>query len=95
MFYDRLGTHRGVQLRFEPFAATAGADRVITSEGLAPKQLLDLRGMQGGGLLDSGGKPTVYEPGASDVRTLWEFVTQSIVAQTHLNGGGVCAVKPL
>ncbi|WP_225411974.1 hypothetical protein [Stigmatella hybrida] len=95
MFYDRLGTHRGVQLRFEPFAATAGADRVITSEGLATQQLLDLRGMQGEELRDSDGTPVVYEPGAYDVRTLWAFVTQSIVDQAHLNGGGVCAVKPL
>ncbi|MDC0712820.1 hypothetical protein POL68_30445 [Stigmatella sp. ncwal1] len=95
MFYDRLGTHRGVQLRFEPFAATAGPDKVITSEGLATQQLLDLRGMQGEELLDSEGKPVVYEPGAYGVKTLWEFVSQSIVDQAHLNGGGVCAVSPL
>src|ERR1044071_2745421 len=30
MFYDRLGTHRGVQLRFDAFAATADARKVIT-----------------------------------------------------------------
>ncbi|WP_224368397.1 hypothetical protein [Hyalangium versicolor] len=95
MFYDRLGTHRGVKLRFEPFAAVAGADKVISSEDLATQQLLDLRGMDGGELLDNEGKPVVYEPGAYNVRTLWEFVTQSIVDQAHLNGGGVCAVSPI
>ncbi|WP_224246272.1 hypothetical protein [Hyalangium gracile] len=95
MFYDRLGTHRGVQLRFEAFAASAGPDKLITSEGLAGQQLLDLRGMNGGELLDAAGKPVIYEPGAYAVQTLWEFVTQSIVDQAHLNGGGVCAVVPL
>jgi hypothetical protein len=94
MFYDRLGTHRGVQLRFEAFAATGGADKLITSEGLAQQQILDLRGMNGGELLDAQGKPVIYEPGAYEVKTLWEFVTQSIVDQAHLNGGGVCAVAP-
>jgi hypothetical protein len=95
MFYDRLGTHRGVQLRFDAFAASAGADKVITSEGLASQQILDLRGMNGGELVDAAGKPVIYEPGAYGVATLWEFVTQSIVDQAHLNGGGVCAVAPL
>lgn len=95
MFYDRLGTHRGVQLRFDAFAATADAGRNITSEGLASQQILDLRGMSGGELLDAEGKPVLYEPGPYDVRTLWEFVTQSIIDQAHLNGGGVCAVASL
>ncbi|MDY7228163.1 hypothetical protein [Hyalangium rubrum] len=94
MFYDRLGTHRGVQLRFEAFAAAAGPDKLITSEDLVTQQILDLRGMEGGELLDAQGQPVVYEPGAYAVKTLWEFVTQSIVDQAHLNGGGVCAVSP-
>ncbi|HZH17553.1 MAG TPA: hypothetical protein VE057_24580 [Archangium sp.] len=92
MFYDRLGTHRGVELRFDAFAATADADKVITPEGLAGQRLLDLRGLDGGELKDAQGRPVVYEPGAYTVRTLQEFVTQSIVDQAHLNGGGVCTV---
>ncbi len=92
MFYDRLGTHRGVQLRFDAFAATADANRVITPEGLSAQKLLDLQGPDGGELKDSQGRPVVYEPGAYTVRTLQEFVTQSIVDQAHLNGGGVCTV---
>ena len=94
MFYDRLGTHRGVQLRFDAFAATADAQHVITPEGLATQDLLDPRGLDGGELRDADGQPVVYEPGAHTVRTLREFVTQSIVDQAHLNGGGVCAVAP-
>jgi hypothetical protein len=92
MFYDRLGTHRGVQLRFDAFAATADASRVITPEGLSAQKLLDLHGPDGGELKDGQGRPVVYEPGAYTVRTLQEFVTQSIVDQAHLNGGGVCTV---
>lgn len=92
MFYDRLGTHRGVQLRFDAFAATADASKLITSEGLSTQRLLDLRGMDGGELRDAAGAPVLYEPGAYTVRTLQEFVTQSIVDQAHLNGGGVCTV---
>ncbi len=94
MFYDRLGTHRGVQLRFDAFAATADGNKVITPEGLAAQNLLDLRGLDGGELKDAQGRPVVYEPGAYTVRTLQEFITQSIVDQAHLNGGGVCTVAP-
>ncbi len=92
MFYDRLGTHRGVELRFDAFAASADAERVITPEGLAGQRLLDLRGPDGGELKDGEGRPVVYEPGAYTVRTLQEFVTRSVVDQAHLNGGGVCTV---
>jgi len=91
MFYDRLGTHRGVQLRFEAIAATAGEDDVITPDGLATQRLTDLRGRGGGELRDAQGQPVVYQPGAFDVKTLQEFITQSVVDQAHLNGGGVCA----
>ncbi|RKH03955.1 hypothetical protein [Corallococcus carmarthensis] len=92
MFYDRLGTHRGVQLRFEAIAATADANHAITPEGLASQDLLDLRGLDGGELRDAQGQPVVYQPGAYALRTLQEFITQSIVDQAHLNGGGVCTV---
>ncbi|NNC19505.1 hypothetical protein HJC22_27690 [Corallococcus exiguus] len=92
MFYDRLGTHRGVQLRFEAIAATADANHAITPEGLASQDLLDLRGLDGGELRDAQGQSVVYQPGAYALRTLQEFVTQSIVDQAHLNGGGVCTV---
>ncbi|RKH55324.1 hypothetical protein [Corallococcus llansteffanensis] len=92
MFYDRLGTHRGVQLRFEAIAATADEHHAITPEGLASQDLLDLHGLDGGTLTDAQGQPVVYQPGAYDLRTLQAFVTQSIVDQAHLNGGGVCTV---
>jgi len=92
MFYDRLGTHKGVQLRFDAIAATASADGIITPERLAAQQLTDLKARDGQELRDARGQPVVYLPGAYDVRTLQEFITQSIVDQAHLNGGGVCTV---
>lgn len=91
MFYDRLGTHQGVKLRFDAIAATA-EDGVITPEGLAAQQLTDLRDAGGRELRGADGQPVVYLPGAYDVRTLQEFITQSVVDQAHLNGGGVCTV---
>jgi hypothetical protein len=95
MFYDRLGTHRGVQLRFEAIAATADTSRAITPEGLATQDLLDLHGLDGGELKDAQGQPVVYLPGAYALRTLQEFISQSIVDQAHLNGGGVCTAAAL
>jgi len=90
LFYDRLGTHRGVKLRFDAFAAAAGGDGVITLEDLETQDLLDLRGLNGNELRDAQGQPVVYEPGAFGARTLKEFVLRSVVDQAHLNGGGVC-----
>ncbi|MCP3099741.1 hypothetical protein LZ198_12775 [Myxococcus sp. K15C18031901] len=92
MFYDRLGTHQGVKLRFDAIAATASPEGLIVPEGLSSQQLTDLRDREGQELRDAKGQPVVYLPGAHDVRTLQEFVTQSIVDQAHLNGGGVCTV---
>jgi hypothetical protein len=92
LFYDRLGTHRGVKMRFEAFAAAADGNRLITLERLATQDLLDLRGVDGGELRDAEGRLVVYEPGAYAVRTLKDFVLQSVVDQAHLNGGGVCEV---
>jgi hypothetical protein len=48
--------------------------------------------LDGGELRDVAGKPVIYEPGAYTVRTHQKFVSQSIVDQAHLNGGGVCTV---
>jgi hypothetical protein len=93
MLYDRLGTHKGVKLRFEAFAAVAGEDRLITTDELATQDLLSLRGLDGGELVDPGKGPVVYQPGSYAVRTLLDFVSQSIVDQAHLNGGGICEVE--
>ncbi len=93
MFYDKLGTHQGVKLRFEAFAAAAGDDFVVTTDELATQNILDLRGTDGLPLDDQNGTPVIYNPGSYGVRTLLEFISQSIVDQAHLNGGGLCTVR--
>lgn len=93
LLYDRLGTHRGVRLRFE--AWTRGGDQGITLATLHQQDLLDLRGRDGAPLVDAAGARVVYDPGPYDVRHLDELVAQSITDQAHLNGGGVCTVAPL
>jgi hypothetical protein len=92
LLYDRLGTHRGVKLRFD--AWTRGGEQGITLATLHQQDLLDLRGRDGGPLLDASGARVVYDPGPYAVRYLDEFVAQSLTDQAHLNGGGVCTVTP-
>lgn len=89
MLYDRLGTHRDVQLRFDAWTI----DDDITRATLQRQQLLSLQGRDGGALVDEAGMPVVYQPGSYAVDTLDAFVIQSLKDQVHLNGGGLCRVQ--
>ncbi|MGV3619658.1 MAG: hypothetical protein ACO1OB_02510 [Archangium sp.] len=89
MLYDRLGTHRDVQLRFEAWTV----DGDITRATLQRQKLLSLQSADGGVLLDERGAPVVYQPGSYAVDTLDAFVIQSLKDQVHLNGGGLCRVQ--
>jgi hypothetical protein len=95
MLYDKLGTHRGVNLRFEAWTALAPVDGLVTLEALRAQDLLNLKGRDGGPLLDADGSRVVYDPASFDVRTLDQFVVQSLKDQAHLNGGGLCTVTAL
>jgi hypothetical protein len=95
MLYDKLGTHRGVNLRFEAWTALPPTDGVLTLESLQRQDLLNLKDSSGGPLLDADGTRVVYDPGSFDVRTLDAFVAQSLKDQAHLNGGGLCTVSLL
>jgi hypothetical protein len=95
MLYDKLGTHRGVNLRFEAWTALAPPDGLLTLEFLQRQDILNLKGRDGGPLLDADGSRVVYDPGSFDVRTLDQFVVQSLKDQAHLNGGGLCTVTAL
>jgi len=95
MLYDKLGTHRGVNLRFEAWTPLAPTDGLLTIESLAGQDVLNLKGRDGGPLLESDGARVVYDPGSFDVRTLDQFVVQSLKDQAHLNGGGLCTVTAL
>jgi hypothetical protein len=95
MLYDKLGTHRGVNLRFEAWTALAPPDGLLTLESLRRQDLLNLKARDGGPLLEADGSRVVYDPGSFDVRTLDQFVVQSLKDQAHLNGGGLCTVTAL
>lgn len=95
MLYDKLGTHRGVNLRFEAWTALAPNDGLVTLKALEAQDLLNLRGRDGGPLVDPDGARVIYDPASFDVRTLDQFVVQSLKDQAHLNGGGLCTVTPL
>lgn len=89
MFYDRLGTHRDVQLRFEAWTV----DGDVTRATLQRQRLLSLESADGGTLVDEAGAPVVYQPGSYAVDTLDAFVIQSLKDQVHLNGGGLCRMQ--
>jgi hypothetical protein len=95
MLYDKLGTHRGVNLRFEAWTAMTAPDSVLTLESLMQQDLLNLKAPGGGALIDADGSRVVYDPGSFEARTLDQFVAQSLKDQAHLNGGGLCTVTAL
>src|SRR5690606_17859872 len=92
LFSDRLGTHSGVSLRFEALAAMADAQGTLTLEALEDQPVLEPVGMDGNRLLDDDGTPVLYDPGASSVTHLADFLRVSIRDQGHLNGGGLCTI---
>ena len=62
LFYDRLGTHAGVQLRFEALAAAAGEDALLTFEELASQSVLAPRGFDGAAADRCGRHPGALRP---------------------------------
>lgn len=92
LLYDRLGTHAGVQLRFEALAAAAGEDALLTFEELASQRVLAPVGFDGEPLTDEDGTPVRYDPGVSSVQTLDAFLLRSVRDQAHLDGDGLCTL---
>jgi hypothetical protein len=62
LFYDRLGAHEGVQMRFEAIAAVAGDDGSIAWDELAAQRLASLEDAAGAPLRDEEGALLVYDP---------------------------------
>lgn len=79
-------------LRFDAWAAAAGADGTVTYEDLATQMLADLRGLDGMPLLDGMGNPVAYEPPASGLpmQTLAAFVLAEAFTVGHFEGEGHC-----
>lgn len=96
LFWDTLGTERN-NLRFDAIAAASTDDTVIAWEELASQSLADLRGLDGGPLVDAGGKPVVYNPGSVPLpaQTLQAFMLATAAGQAHLNGLGLCTISRL
>lgn len=90
-FFDTFATEEA-QLRFEPWAAVAGEDGVITLEDLATQSLSDLRDRSGDPLLDEQDDPIVYDPGplALSENNLREYVIAAATTTGHFNGEGHC-----
>lgn len=79
-------------LRFDAWAAAADDDGVITLEGLATQPLADLRGIDGGALVDADGEPVIYEPPSTGLPepTLAAFVRAMANTIGHFEGEGHC-----
>lgn len=78
-------------LRFEAWAAVAGADRNVTYAELANQSLADLRGIDGMPLMD-GATPVVYEPPATGLpmQNLQAFLLDQALTIGHFEGEGHC-----
>lgn len=95
LFYDTLGDHDGVDMRFEAIAAVAeeGAEGwVIPFEKLKSQRLADLKDVEGNPLLDEEGAPLVYEPGSVPLEepTLFHYLLAAAKSQGRFNGEGYC-----
>lgn len=79
-------------LRFEAWAAVAGADGTVTLDDLATQDITDLVGMDGTPLDDESGALIVYEPSSTglDEPNLRGFIMAQAATLPHWNGEGHC-----
>jgi hypothetical protein len=94
LFWDTLGSEQN-ELRFEPIAAVADAEGVVTWDALAEQQLASMHGADGEPLLDEMGEALFYNPGSLPIANLQEFVLAATRTQAHLGGAGLCTIEPL
>lgn len=100
LFYDSLGDHEGLSMRFDALAAVAEETEdgwVLPFENLAQQSLADLRDENGETLRDQDGKVLVYDPGSVqlDERNLRGYVVAAAKSQGRFNGEGHCANSDL
>jgi len=91
LFFDTYATDEAL-LRFEPWAAVAGDDGIITMDDLETQPLADLRDRDGAPLLDGEDNPVVYDPGPLVLpsNNLREYVHAAATTMGHFNGEGHC-----
>ncbi len=97
LFYDRLGAHDGVQMRFAAIAAVAGEDGSIAWEDLATQRLASLRNAAGDPLLDEEGALLVYDPESVQLAepTLQHYLLAASISQGRFNGEGTCVNRTM
>ena len=90
LFFDSARAEEP-NLRFDAWAAVAGADRHVTYAELANQSLADLRGIDGLPLVD-GATPVVYEPPATGLSmpNLQAFLLAQALTIGHFEGEGHC-----
>jgi hypothetical protein len=93
LFWTSIGSEGGV-MRFDPIAAVAGDDGLVSLDELAQQPLVGVKDASGADILDGDGKPLVYDPGSTrlDEDNLRGFVTAGLRYSGHLNGGGLCTI---
>ncbi len=91
LFFDSL-VDPDAAMRFEPWAAVAGEDGVVTLDDLATQSITDLRGVGGAPLLDQDGSMVFYDPGSTPLasRDLAGFVRAAFTTVGHFQGEGHC-----
>lgn len=96
LFWDTLGTEIA-KLRFDAIAAVANERGVVDFDALASQPLSDLRGVDGGPLVDDGGARILYHPGSVSLpeQNLRAFMLATSAGQAHVDGLGLCTVSRL
>ena len=96
LFYDRLGSHEGVKMRFEAIAAVA-QDGVIAWEDLGQQRLASLVDTAGEPLRDEEGELLVYNPESVPLadRTLQHYLLAASISQGRFHGEGTCINRTL
>jgi len=94
LFWDVLVGAGDAQLRFDPWAATAGEDGVVTAEDLARQSLLDLRDANGDPLLDPNtGERVTFDDGGllpDNELDLLGYIVYGFRQSLHFDGLGFC-----
>lgn len=90
LFFDSYA-HDEPALRFDPMAAVAGDDGVLTLEELAGQSIVDMRDADGEPITVDG-MPLTYDPGDLDVPTtdLRAYLIGALSTVGHFNGEGHC-----
>mgnify|MGYP001482654460 CR=1 FL=1 len=96
LFYDQLGAHDGVEMRFDAIAAVA-RDGAIAWEDLASQRLASLLDADGQPLLDEEGNRIVYDPLNVPLadNNLQEYLLAASRSQGRFNGEGTCDNRSL